>query len=89
MMTLSLTLGCIWVIASALVALLPMRRQYVPGVMLLVAAPFLLGFIAWQHGVLVLALTLLAAVSMFRNPLVYLARRALGKPSDLPQEPPP
>lgn len=78
-MSMVLILACFWVLAATLVAFLPMRRQYVPGLALLVVAPFLLAGIAWQHGVWVFALTLLAAVSMFRNPLIFLARRALGR----------
>jgi len=78
--TLSLILACIWVLLAAAVALLPMRRQYAPGFALLIAAPFLLGFIGWQHGPLILLLSLLAAASMFRKPLLYLARRALAGP---------
>ena len=85
-MTLSLTLACFWVLASAITAMLPMRRQYLPGVTLLILAPVLLALIWRDHGVWVFALTLLAAASMFRNPLIYLARRALGRPAPLPPE---
>ena len=85
-MSTSLTLGCVWVLASAATAMLPMRRQMVPGVALLSAAPVLLWFIAAEHGVLVFGLTLLAALSLFRNPLIYLARRAMGLPVSLPSE---
>ena len=85
-MSTSLTLGCVWVLASAATAMLPMRRQMVPGVALLSAAPVLLWFIAAEHGVLVFGLTLLAALSLFRNPLIYLARRAMGLAVSLPSE---
>ena len=85
-MSTSLILGCLWVIASTITAMLPMRRQMVPGVALLLAAPVLLGFIASEHGVWVFGLTLLAALSLFRNPLIYFARRAMGKPVSLPAE---
>jgi hypothetical protein len=81
-----LVLGALWVIASAIVAMLPMRAQMVPGVALLIAAPVLLVWIGWAHGWVWLALGLFAFVSMFRNPLRYFARRALGRPAPLPKE---
>lgn len=85
-MSTPLVLGCFWVLASAIVAMLPMKRQMVPGVALLVAAPFLLVWIGWVHGWLWLALGLFAFLSMFRNPLRYFVRRALGLPAPLPKE---
>jgi signal transduction histidine kinase len=81
-----LILGCIWIIAAAVVAMLPMKRQMLPGMALLLAAPVLLIWIGWAHGWLWLALGLFAFLSMFRNPLVYFARRALGRPAPLPDE---
>jgi hypothetical protein len=85
-MSTSLILGCFWVLASTATAMLPMRRQMVPGLALLLAAPVLLWFIGHQHGFWVSALTSLAVFSMFRNPLIYFARRAMGKPVSLPSE---
>ncbi|MBL9049529.1 MAG: DUF2484 family protein [Tabrizicola sp.] len=81
-----LILGCLWVIASAVVAMLPMRRQMVPGLALLITAPGLLAWIGWVHGWIWLAVGLFAFVSMFRNPLIYFLRRALGRPSPLPKD---
>jgi hypothetical protein len=81
-----LILGALWVIASTVVAMLPMRSQMVPGVALLGAAPVLLVWIGWVHGWVWLALGLFAFVSMFRNPLRYFLRRALGRPAPLPKE---
>lgn len=67
-----------WVLASAVVAFLPMRRQYVPGLALMLAAPVLIGLIwrgvGWAAGLAALA----AFVSMYRNPLRYLWARARG-----------
>ena len=83
-MSLSLILGCLWVLASAITAMLPMRLQYAPGIVLLIAAPVLLGFIAVEHGVIWAMLGFLAFLSMFRNPLIYLVKRALGRPVDPP-----
>ena len=78
--------GCFWVIAASLTALLPMRRQMVPGLTLLIVAPVLLVWIGLVHGWLWLAIGLFAFLSMFRNPLLYFLRRALGRPARLPKE---
>lgn len=80
--------GCIWVVASAIVAMLPMRRQYAPGLALLLAAPLLLIWIGAAHGWVWAALGLAAFLSMFRNPLKYLMRKALGLPVGPPPEDP-
>lgn len=85
-MSLPLILGGVWIIAAAVVAMLPMRRQMVPGMALLGAAPALLVWIGFVHGWLWLAFGLFAFVSMFRNPLLYFLRRALGRPAPLPKE---
>jgi Protein of unknown function (DUF2484) len=85
-MSLPLILGCVWVLAATATAMLPMRRQMVPGVALLIAAPVLLGWIGYAHGWIWLAVGLFAFLSMFRNPLLYFLRRALGRPAPLPKE---
>lgn len=85
-MSLPLVLGCLWVIASALVAMLPMRQQMLPGVALLIAAPVLLVWIGRVHGWIWLAIGLFAFVSMFRNPLRYFLFRALGRSAPLPKD---
>ncbi|MES2915835.1 MAG: DUF2484 family protein [Pseudomonadota bacterium] len=85
-MSAPLILGALWVVAAAVVAMLPMRRQMLPGMALLIAAPVLLVWIGFVHGWLWLALGLFAFVSMFRNPLLYFLRRALGRPAPLPKE---
>jgi hypothetical protein len=81
-----LILGCIWVLAAAGTAMLPMRRQMLPGIALLAVAPVLLVWIGWAHGWLWLAIGLFAFLSMFRNPLLYFFRRAMGRPAPLPKE---
>lgn len=83
-MSLSLLLACLWVLAATAVAFLPIRAQYPPGIFLLVAAPVLLVWLALDHGVLLAGLGVLGFASMFRNPLIYLARRALGKSVEVP-----
>ena len=74
-MSVALITGALWVVASAIVAMLPMQRQYVPGVALLIAAPFLILWIGWVHGWIWVAAGLFAFLSMFRNPLRYIWRK--------------
>ena len=85
-MSLPLIIGCLWVLAATATAMLPMRRQMVPGVALLVAAPVLLVWIGYVHGWMWLAIGLFAFLSMFRNPLLYFLRRAMGRKAPLPKE---
>lgn len=77
-MSLALTLVCLWVVASALVAMLPMRFHWRFGLPLLIASVPLIGFIGYTHGWIWALVVLAAVVSMFRNPLRYFAKRALG-----------
>lgn len=85
-MSTPLVLGCLWVLAAAATAMLPMRWQMVPGLTLLVAAPVLLVWIGTAHGWLWLAIGLFAFLSMFRNPLLYFLRRAMGRSARPPKE---
>jgi hypothetical protein len=85
-MTTPLVIGCLWVLAAAATAMLPMKRQMVPGVALLIAAPLLLIWIGMVHGWIWAAVGMFAFLSMFRNPLIYFAKRAMGKPVELPPE---
>lgn len=66
-MTYSIVIGCLWV----LVAMLPMRRQFPIGVILLIAAPVLIVWICVDCGWVVAVLALLSFSSMFRRPLMY------------------
>ncbi len=81
-----LVLGALWVIAAAVTAMLPMRRQYGPGVTLLICAPLLIGWIGYEHGPVWLVFAVFALLSMFRRPLLYFARRALGLPVTIPTD---
>ena len=74
-----------WVFASALVAMMPMRWQYVPGVTLLLAAPVLIFEIAQSVGIWASAAGAFAFVSMYRNPLRYFWKRLTGRPLEVPQ----
>ncbi len=84
-MSLPLIVGCFWVLTAAIVAMLPMRLQYPPGILLLLAAPAVLGWIAQAHGWWIFGVGLFAFVSMFRNPLVYLMRRLRGEMPEVPR----
>lgn len=81
-----LILGAFWVLAASATAFLPMRRQMIPGLGLLITAPILLVWIGFSHGWMWLAFGLFAFVSMFRRPLRYLALRSMGRdPGPRPQ----
>ncbi|MES2143554.1 MAG: DUF2484 family protein [Pseudomonadota bacterium] len=88
-MSAALITACIWVLAAAATAMLPMRRQYAPGITLLILAPVLIAWLAWTHGSWVGAVALAAFLSMFRNPLIYFAKKAMGKPVEVPKDPEP
>lgn len=81
-----LVLGCLWVVAATITALMPMRYQLVPGVTLLVAAPVLIGAFGWHYGFWPALIAALAFASMFRRPLRYFAGRLLGRPVTRPGE---
>ncbi|SFP02840.1 DUF2484 family protein [Tranquillimonas alkanivorans] len=83
-MSLPLLLACLWVFAAAVVALLPMRMQILPGLALLLAAPLFIGWIGQAHGTLPALAGTAAAVSMFRRPLLALLRRAVPGMGDAP-----
>ncbi len=78
-MSAPLIAAALWVIAASVVAFLPMRLQFAPGLVLLVAAPLLIIWIGTVHGWLWAVLGVGAFISMFRRPLWYLARKALGQ----------
>lgn len=77
-MSLALTLACLWVLASAIVAMLPFRMQFPPGIALLVLAVPLLVFVGLSHGWIWVAVVMADVISMFRNPLRYFAKRLFG-----------
>ena len=78
--------ACIlWVFASAAVAMLPMRQQYIPGVTLLMAAPVLIVMIGLEFGWLIAAFAIAAFVSMFRNPLRFIFAKLRGKNPEVPR----
>jgi hypothetical protein len=78
-------LSILWVFAAVTVAMLPLRSQYLPGVVLLIAAPVLIVAIGVTHSWAFALLALMAFLSMFRNPLRYLWARLRGKKPELPK----
>ncbi|UWR04114.1 DUF2484 family protein [Ruegeria conchae] len=78
-MSLSLIIACAWVFASTIVAMLPMRLQFPPGVVLLVSAPVLIFWLGHDYGWLIGVLALAAFASMFRNPIRYYWRKWTDK----------
>ncbi len=81
--------ACLWVLAATITAFLPYRRQFPPGITLLVAAPLILIWLGVHHGFWVAAISTAGFLSMFRNPLIYFTRRAMGLPVSLPDDPAP
>lgn len=77
-MSLPLILCCLWVVAGSAVSFLPLRRQYAPGLLLLLAAPVLIIWVGVVHGWVWAAIGTFALLSMFRRPLGHLVRRAMG-----------
>lgn len=84
-MNLTFFFAIAWVFAATGVAFLPMRRQYVPGVILLAAAPVLIALLWVQYNWIVGVCALLAFLSMFRNPLRYLWKKWRGLPVEVPK----
>ncbi|PHQ84729.1 MAG: UDP-N-acetylmuramate--alanine ligase [Thalassobium sp.] len=84
-MSTAIIVSSFWVLAATVVAFLPMRWQMVPGLALLIAAPVLIIWIGLIHGWWVSALAFAAFGSMFRNPLIYLFRRARGERPEIPK----
>ncbi|MGB3177682.1 MAG: DUF2484 family protein [Albidovulum sp.] len=72
-------LACLWVLAATLVAFLPMRRQFAPGLALLIVAPAIIIWLTSAINVWVGLAALVGFISMFRNPLRYIAKRAFEK----------
>lgn len=78
-------LSIAWVFASAGVAMLPLRKQYIPGIALLIAAPVLIVLVGFEYGWVYAVLGAAAFGSMFRNPLRYIAARLRGEHPEIPE----
>ena len=84
-MSLPVILACVWVLLATVTAMLPMRGQMAPGLILLLVAPVLIVWLGVAHGWWWVVLGLAAFASMFRNPLIYLYRRAKGERPEIPR----
>jgi len=80
-----LWLCILWVFVSVIIAMLPIRWQYVPGSFLLLSAPVLIVMIGQAVSVWAALVGSIAFVSMYRNPLRYLWKRLTGQNVELPQ----
>ncbi len=78
-MALSLIIACAWVLASTIVAMLPMRLQFPPGVVLFASAPALILWLSLDFGWVIGALAIAAFVSMYRNPIRFYWRKWTGQ----------
>lgn len=95
-MNMPVLLSIAWVFAATGVAMLPMRLQFPPGIVLLVAAPVLIIWLGVDYGWLASLGALAAFLSMFRKPLRYYWRKWRGfevsvpviSPATSPSEPP-
>lgn len=74
-MSASVISAALWAVAATIVAFLPMRRQYAPGLALLLAAPVLIVWLGAEHGWGWSVAAALGFISMFRRPLAYFWRR--------------
>jgi small basic protein len=84
-MTPSAIIACLWVVASAIVAFLPMTRQYVSGIALLIAAPLIIIWLGSDYGWLFALVGVFGFGSMFRNPLIFIYRRLRGENFEVPK----
>ncbi|WP_171167224.1 DUF2484 family protein [Ruegeria sp. HKCCA0370] len=71
----SMILAALWVICATIVAFLPMRMQFPPGVTLLICAPVLIVWLGYDHGWFWSVFAFGGFVSMFRNPIRYCWRK--------------
>jgi len=78
-MSMSVYAAIAWVFAATGVAMLPMPRQFPPGIVLLIAAPALIIWLGLDFGWLVGIGALAAFLSMFRNPIRYYWRKWSGR----------
>ncbi len=81
-MVYSVLFAGLWVVASTAVAMLPLRLQFPPGVVLFVSAPALIVWLGYDFGWFFAVLAFAAFASMFRNPIRHYWRRWTGQEVD-------
>lgn len=77
-MSWSILSAAIWAISATIVAMLPMRLQYAPGLTLLILAPVLIVWLGVEQGWMIALAATLGFLSMFRHPLRYFWRKWRG-----------
>ncbi|SMO50993.1 DUF2484 family protein [Ruegeria faecimaris] len=81
-MAYSVLFAGLWVIASTIVAMLPMRLQFPPGIVLVIVAPALIVWLGYDFGWFFSVLGFAAFASMFRNPIRHYWQRWTGRGDD-------
>ncbi|NVO54579.1 DUF2484 family protein [Rhodobacteraceae bacterium B1Z28] len=74
----SILFAALWAICATIVALLPMRLQFPPGIVLLICAPVLIVWLGYDYGWIISVLAFAGFVSMFRNPIRHYWRKWTG-----------
>lgn len=85
-MSLSGIFAIAWVFAASGVAMLPMRLQFPPGLVLLIAAPVLIVWLGIDFDWIASVGALAAFLSMFRNPIRHYWRKWRGQETEHNQE---
>ncbi len=75
----SVVFASLWVVAATAVAMLPMRLQFPPGIVLLISAPVLIVWLGHDYGWHLSVLAFAGFASMFRKPIQYYWRRWTGR----------
>ena len=87
-MTTSLTLALVWLIAANVIGMFPSKHKHWPQAYAMIALGLpLLVWVAWENGVFIGALVLVAACSILRWPVRYFLRwlrRLVGGEGALP-----
>jgi Protein of unknown function (DUF2484) len=84
-MSASLVAACLWLIAATSLAVLPVRRQMVPGIALGVAGLGLIVWIGVENGWGWSLALLLAAASLGRNGIRALVAHLRGEKFEVPE----
>lgn len=78
-MTPSLVALCLWVVAGSITVFLPLRQQMIPGALLLLSGLGLVVWIGWDNGWIWSLVFVAIFASLFRRPLMALARHLRGR----------
>ena len=78
-MNLTLVAAISWVFLGTILAFLPISVQKMVGWPLLLAAPVLIWLMYREFGPFAAGFALFAFLSMFRRPLMFYARRLIGR----------